>query len=569
MRTPLRFSRFAWMVVALAFVSGCAVASEVDVAPRDATTDRAATEGGNDVVATDTPPTDTSRCAASQTECAGQCVDTRSDGNNCGACGTACATGQFCDNGACAVSCNAPRTICGATCTDTATDVMNCGACGTACGAMQSCMAGVCTCPAATMLCGTTCIDVSADPMNCGACGTACAAVQRCVGGACVCPGGGMFCSGACVDAMNDAMNCGACGNACAAGQMCDAGACACPTGQTTCGGACVDTRVDTANCGSCGHACGTGQFCSVGTCFCPAGRVLCGGACVDVNTDANNCGTCGTVCPGGAPCTAGSCVCPGGASACSGACVNLQTDNNNCGMCGRVCMAPAMCSSGVCATITNDDCATATPVTLAAGTTTTMVNTVGATPSTSSCGGSDAWIAITLTTQEIVYVDTFGSTFDTRVGIANTCGSAATCNDNACAGTQSQVAAILSAGTHYIVVGGTSTGVATVHIQHVPIAPTTAASIGTSFNVTGNTTGAPGMTGACGQATATPSAAFYWLTCPSTPAGTLSATTCTGVTLFDTVLQNQNGDGSAGTCNDDALSCSWLQSSISTTIAG
>jgi hypothetical protein len=187
-------------------------------------------------------------------------------------------------------------------------------------------------------------------------------------------------------------------------------------------------------------------------------------------------------------------------------------------------------------------------------------VSTVGGTPSSPGCGGADAWISFTLAQNELVYVDTFGSSFDTTVGLAAACGSAPSCNNNACSTSQSQVSAILGAGTHYIVVGGSSTGSATVHIQHVPIGTTTATALPASFSVTGNTAGAPGWTTSCGNFYgATPSASFYWNSCPTSPGGTLSASTCG--TAWDTVIESFNGDGTAGSCNDDTCG---LQSTIS-----
>jgi len=69
-------------------------------------------------------------------------VDTATDLNNCGACGTVCGTGQSCQNSACA--CSQGQQLCGGACTDTATDASNCGTCGTVCGAAQSCEGGDC-----------------------------------------------------------------------------------------------------------------------------------------------------------------------------------------------------------------------------------------------------------------------------------------------------------------------------------------------------------------------------------------------------------------------------------------
>ena len=42
-----------------------------------------------------------SGCVGAKTDCSGSCVDLQTDSNNCGACGTKCATGTMCTNGTC------------------------------------------------------------------------------------------------------------------------------------------------------------------------------------------------------------------------------------------------------------------------------------------------------------------------------------------------------------------------------------------------------------------------------------------------------------------------------------
>src|SRR5262245_26873622 len=69
------------------------------------------------------------------TDCNGVCVNTGADVSNCGACGKACAAGEVCSNGTCALSCQASLTNCSDLCVNTATDLANCGACGKACAA--------------------------------------------------------------------------------------------------------------------------------------------------------------------------------------------------------------------------------------------------------------------------------------------------------------------------------------------------------------------------------------------------------------------------------------------------
>jgi hypothetical protein len=153
--------------------------------------------------------------------------------------------------------------LCGASCTNLSGDIANCGSCGHACGSGEFCASG--SCVPCSPVCGGTCVDLTADNANCGSCGNACLASAACTNGACVpCS---TLCGGACVDLTADNANCGSCGNACPASAPCTSGACkAC---STLCGGACADLANDSLNCGSCGNACAPGESCGSGSCSC------------------------------------------------------------------------------------------------------------------------------------------------------------------------------------------------------------------------------------------------------------------------------------------------------------
>jgi hypothetical protein len=59
-------------------------------------------------------------------------------------CGKACAEGEACVAGSCALNCVGGTTACGDKCVDTQNDPANCGACDTACGSGVACVGGKC-----------------------------------------------------------------------------------------------------------------------------------------------------------------------------------------------------------------------------------------------------------------------------------------------------------------------------------------------------------------------------------------------------------------------------------------
>lgn len=169
-------------------------------------------------------------------ESAAACVNTESDFNNCGACGTSCANATECAAGICVCPSNAPdRCVSDAgssvvACTDLKNDTSNCGKCGSVCDANknQVCKSGSCGCAQGQADCGAGCIDLTSDDQNCGGCNSPCTLQgQHCVGGTCACQAPVPdFCAGACVDEQSDSANCGTCGNMCTAGKSCAARSC-------------------------------------------------------------------------------------------------------------------------------------------------------------------------------------------------------------------------------------------------------------------------------------------------------------------------------------------------------
>ncbi len=332
-------------LVAAALFAACSANNPSTVFPVDAGgtdvpgMDTGRTDGGTDAVGTevstdggtidgagvdaaDVTDAATRSCTDGGVVCGTACVNTATDGNNCGHCGNACDPGQLCRVGTCVANpcpgnqypCNNPDA--GTTvCTNITTDVNNCGGCGTVCASGMQCASGVCFMPCTDPLvrCGTTCVDISSNAMNCGACGHACATGQTCVSDMCTCAPPLVACGSVCSNPASDSANCGRCGNACAAGSYCAGSVCVgCGAPRTLCStGVCTDTSLDPAHCGGCGTSCHGAEVCVAGSCACAtsAGLAVCSGACTDVQTDPANCGTCGHACPGGMSCASGSCA--------------------------------------------------------------------------------------------------------------------------------------------------------------------------------------------------------------------------------------------------------------------
>ena len=84
-------------------------------------------------------------CAQGMVDCAGTCVVTASDPENCGMCGKPCAAPMMC----CGGTCCSEASCCGAAsgsqvCSDLQSDPDNCNQCGTVCPTNDACSGGVC-----------------------------------------------------------------------------------------------------------------------------------------------------------------------------------------------------------------------------------------------------------------------------------------------------------------------------------------------------------------------------------------------------------------------------------------
>jgi hypothetical protein len=270
----------------------------------------------------------------------------------------------------------------------------------------------------------------------------------------------------------------------------------------------------------------------------------------------------------------------------CGATCVETNTDANNCGGCNRRCAAGNACVAGVCVPPpSNDRPANAVVINMTNPQSTFTVDTTAAVNDTSgSClctTGGDAFYSFTLTRPEIVYADTIGSTRDTSLFFQSSAGAniasaglanGTTCNDdNGLTGCstarQSQIMALLPAGTYRLVVSGCGAGGPTnLRFQHLPTGNGTVTALNAGNSTPAGTTSGTGrITASCNTAGAENT--YYWFTCGTSMGGTFTASTCARAT-WDTSLHQLSAARASGVvCNDDVGGTCSLRSSITSTI--
>jgi hypothetical protein len=314
------------------------------------------------------------------------CVDTDSDGKNCGKCSNDCGN----------------ESCCTGKCSDLTMDLNNCGLCGNACAgknATWGCSISMCkimSCSQGFGDCNGSASDgceatLATDPNNCGMCNMKCTVtngVGSCANNTCgigMCNAGFGNCdnnlmNGCETSTTGDVNNCGMCGTKCSYTNgvgACVASMCAlamCNNGFANCdnnlmNGCEAATASDPNNCGGCNMKCqapNANTTCSASKCVitsCANGFKDCDMAEVDgceiqTATDPNNCGNCGMKCAGANVMTNGcansACTvvaCNPGFANCNGVpgdgCeINTNTDKNNCGTCGHAC---GNCVNGAC----------------------------------------------------------------------------------------------------------------------------------------------------------------------------------------------------------------------------
>jgi hypothetical protein len=232
----------------------------------------------------------------------------------------------------------------------------------------------------------------------------------------------------------------------------------------------------------------------------------------------------------------------------------------------------------GVCAVApANDTCAGAVTLSAAGGTTTGTLR--DATAQVTDCGatgatGVEVFYRVDLSSRSVVYLDTFGTAFDTSLSYrgASCPGAASPCEDDDCGVLQDQLVVALPAGTHFFAVhtrnSSTTRGPFNLRWQVVPIpSGGPATRIPGNGSYSGATSGASTSATSCTAATG-PEATYFFTVCPSVTR-TMAADTCTS--SYDTVLEVRGPVvASSPRCNDDACSTgNWLGSSLSASVTG
>ncbi len=185
--------------------------------------------------------------------------------------------------------------------------------------------------------------------------------------------------------------------------------------------------------------------------------------------------------------------------------------------------------------------------------------------------GGRDVFYTITLPMAEVIYFDTFGSSFGTSVRIyaGKQCGQIngnPNCTHDSCGGAQAQIALQLPQGTSCIVIdqhAGDTTGALQLNVKRggrkgQPLQSGVQTMTGdtcTGADSDNVDTTLDGCVGADDQAAKDLS--YFFTVCPNTLVK-LDASTCAdpSLTHFDTIIYTHAWDKPQVACNDDGSTC-------------
>ena len=538
--------------------------------------------GGTDDVIDDMPGDDTITCPPGFTACGANCVDLNTDNSNCGACYVMCPAGYTCQTGTCAVGCDAGFEMCADGCKDTVNDPFNCGLCGNICPAGLNGNA-VCEWGACELECNFGFWDIDGTP----GCEYACAftsAAEQCNGIDDNCNGyaeEGFQC------AMSSTVSCetscgslgtGLCGISCMlpTGADCIAPLETCNSMDDNC-----DDLIDE------GFACQLGTVVDCTTTCSTTGSGLCQPSCIlpaaeACTPPAETCnGTdddCDTVPDNGYDCQMGA------AGACTTRCgtEGTRTCMDDCRF-DQCCSVEEVCFNGCdddCDTLTDEDCGPAPPTNdLCTGATNASIggifrgDTTYANDNTTGCsgsGGADVYFYFDLTVTSDVFINTYDTAYNTVLYVSSTCGGTDRgCNDDGQTAQSELHLRSVPPGRYYVALDGFSS--ADIGAYGMEIYMTPDASPGercgdpiliegvVASNSDSYTQDATGSCGGSGKDV------VYYFVLPA--AGTVSFSTCTSITAFDTLLyirdKCNNGSTEVG-CSDDVPGC-MFDSNLST----
>ncbi len=327
-------------------------------------------------------------------------------------------------------------------------------------------------------------------------------------------------------------------------------------------GFACVQgaSRSCTTSCGTTGTESCNGTCSGYGAC---SATEVCNGC----DDDADGAPDDGFTCVQGASSACTTTCGTAGSRTCNGSCTGYSTCVAPAEVCGNGCDddGDGMTDEGCTVAPPNDTCGGAILLSGASGTRSDSFD--GATATVSDCAsGREVWYRISVSARSILYLDTFGSSFDTKISVRSACGSSyLQCEDDDCSVAQDQLVREVTAGTYYVAVhafsSATTTGTVNLRWQTLPTGSGTAARITGNGTYSGTTSGT-GITSSCTGSG--PENVHYFTLCPAT-SRTVTASTCS-LASFDTVLYLRSGTGVDVVCNDDACG---VQSSISGAISG
>ena len=206
-----------------------------------------------------------------------------------------------------------------------------------------------------------------------------------------------------------------------------------------------------------------------------------------------------------------------------------------------------------------SDHCVTATPIALNGKNPRVdlMATTVGATHDIDApCSSEqtpDTFYKFAVSKRAFVYADTFGASWDTVlfllsdtcVPITTTMAGGAACNTGSCGTRQSRIVALLEPGSYRLGLTGRNgaQGAATVHFEWALAGSGAVAQLPSVNSVqVGATRGSEGNIDGLSQEclAAGSENSYWWATCPTDPARTITASTCNGGTTWESVIEAQ-----------------------------